>query len=96
MKHRTQDEVDLSRRAFLKVGGLLGLTLGALSLPGLSCPRGLRLGPAAIGGLALDEKIDAAPDGAAAERGGIAREARRAISPSAPTRFAKRCSPLCP
>ena len=36
MKHRTQDEVDLSRRAFLKVGGLLGLTLGALSLPGLS------------------------------------------------------------
>jgi hypothetical protein len=28
-------EVDLSRRKFLKFGGLLGLTLGALSLPSL-------------------------------------------------------------
>ena len=31
MKH----EVDLSRRKFLKFGGLLGLTLGAVSLPSL-------------------------------------------------------------
>jgi hypothetical protein len=28
-------EVDLSRRKFLKFGGVLGLTLGALSLPSL-------------------------------------------------------------
>jgi peptidoglycan hydrolase-like protein with peptidoglycan-binding domain len=35
MKHEAQYEVDLSRRKFLKVGGLLGLTLGALSLPSL-------------------------------------------------------------
>ena len=33
MKHEEQHEVDLSRRRFLKLGGLLGLTLGALSLP---------------------------------------------------------------
>jgi hypothetical protein len=31
-----QHEVDLSRRKFLKVGGLLGLTLGVLSLPSLN------------------------------------------------------------
>ena len=30
-----QYEVDLSRRKFLKFGGVLGLTLGALSLPSL-------------------------------------------------------------
>jgi hypothetical protein len=30
MKHEEQHEVDLSRRTFLKFGGLLGLTLGAL------------------------------------------------------------------
>jgi len=30
-----QHEVDVSRRKFLKVGGLLGLTLGALNLPSL-------------------------------------------------------------
>ena len=35
MKHEEQHEVDLSRRRFLKLGGLLGLTLGALSLPSL-------------------------------------------------------------
>jgi hypothetical protein len=35
MKHDAQHEVDLSRRKFLKFGGLLGLTLGALSLPSL-------------------------------------------------------------
>jgi peptidoglycan hydrolase-like protein with peptidoglycan-binding domain len=35
MKHEAQHEVDLSRRKFLKFGGLLGLTLGALSLPSL-------------------------------------------------------------
>jgi len=35
MKHAAQHEVDLSRRKFLKVGGLLGLTLAALSLPAL-------------------------------------------------------------
>jgi hypothetical protein len=30
-----QYEVDLSRRKFLKFGGVLGLTLGVLSLPSL-------------------------------------------------------------
>jgi hypothetical protein len=35
MKPEAQHEVDLSRRKFLKVGGLLGLSLGALSLPSL-------------------------------------------------------------
>jgi peptidoglycan hydrolase-like protein with peptidoglycan-binding domain len=35
MQHEAQHEVDLSRRKFLKFGGLLGLTLGALSLPSL-------------------------------------------------------------
>jgi peptidoglycan hydrolase-like protein with peptidoglycan-binding domain len=35
MKHEEQHEVDLSRRTFLKFGGLLGLTLGALSLTSL-------------------------------------------------------------
>jgi hypothetical protein len=30
-----QCEVDLSQRKFLKFGGVLGLTLGALSLPSL-------------------------------------------------------------
>ncbi len=35
MKHEELPEVDFSRRRFLKLGGLLGLTLGALSLPSL-------------------------------------------------------------
>jgi FtsP/CotA-like multicopper oxidase with cupredoxin domain len=35
MKHEEQHEVDLSRRKFLKLGGLLGLAFGALSLPSL-------------------------------------------------------------
>ena len=35
MKHEAQHEVDLSRRKFLKFGGLLGMALGALSLPSL-------------------------------------------------------------
>jgi peptidoglycan hydrolase-like protein with peptidoglycan-binding domain len=35
MKHVAQHELDLSRRKFLTFGGLLGLTLGALSLPSL-------------------------------------------------------------
>jgi hypothetical protein len=35
MKHEAQHEVDLSRRNFLKFGGLLGMALGALSLPSL-------------------------------------------------------------
>jgi hypothetical protein len=35
MKHEEQHEVDLSRRRLLKLGGLLGLALGALSLPSL-------------------------------------------------------------
>jgi len=33
MKDEEQHGVDLSRRRFLKLGGLLGLALGALSLP---------------------------------------------------------------
>jgi hypothetical protein len=33
MKDEEQHEVDLSRRRFLKLGGLLGLALGVLSLP---------------------------------------------------------------
>ena len=33
MKDEEQQGVDLSRRRFLKLGGLLGLALGALSLP---------------------------------------------------------------
>ncbi len=33
MKHEEQHEVDVSRRKFLKCAGLLGLALGALSLP---------------------------------------------------------------
>jgi hypothetical protein len=36
MKHEELHEVDVSRRKFLKFGGLLGLALGALSLPSLS------------------------------------------------------------
>ncbi len=35
MKHEEPHEVDVSRRKFLKLGGLLGLALGALSLPSL-------------------------------------------------------------
>jgi putative peptidoglycan binding protein len=35
MKHMAQPEVDLSRRKFLKVWGLLGLSLGVLGLPAL-------------------------------------------------------------
>jgi hypothetical protein len=35
MKHEAQHEVDLSRRNFLKFGGLLGMAFGALSLPAL-------------------------------------------------------------
>jgi peptidoglycan hydrolase-like protein with peptidoglycan-binding domain len=35
MKYEAQHEVDLSRRKFLKFGGLLGLALGTLSLPSL-------------------------------------------------------------
>jgi peptidoglycan hydrolase-like protein with peptidoglycan-binding domain len=36
MKHVAQHEVDLSRRKFLMVGGLLGLSLGVLGLPALA------------------------------------------------------------
>jgi hypothetical protein len=35
MKYEAQHKVDLSRRKFLKFGGLLGLALGALNLPSL-------------------------------------------------------------
>ncbi len=35
MKHEELHEVDVSRRRFLKLGGLLGLAFGALSLPSL-------------------------------------------------------------
>ena len=35
MKHEELHEVEVSRRKFLKLGGLLGLALGALSLPSL-------------------------------------------------------------
>jgi hypothetical protein len=35
MKHEELQEVDVSRRKFLKLGGLFGLALGALSLPAL-------------------------------------------------------------
>jgi hypothetical protein len=35
IQHEELPEVDLSRRRFLKLGGLLGLSLGALSLPSL-------------------------------------------------------------
>jgi len=35
MEHETQADEGVSRRKFLKFGGLLGLALGALSLPSL-------------------------------------------------------------
>lgn len=36
MEHETQMEEGVSRRKFLKLSGLFGLALGALSLPSLS------------------------------------------------------------
>jgi hypothetical protein len=36
MSHEAEQEKSLSRRSFLKFGGLLGLAIGALSLPSLA------------------------------------------------------------
>lgn len=36
MSHEAEQEKSLSRRSFLKFGGLLGLAIGALSLPSLT------------------------------------------------------------
>jgi hypothetical protein len=36
MSHEAEQEKNLSRRSFLKFGGLLGLAMGAFSLPSLA------------------------------------------------------------